>query len=81
MKMVVDLAIAEADSKPKRHLVGADCLRSVHSAVNIGIYCLRCVHSAVNIGIYCLRCVHSAVNIVNLGWFTVQIVFAAFTVL
>ena len=67
MKMVVDLAIAEADSKPERHLVGADCLRSVHSAVIIGKYCLRCVHSAV--------------NIVNLGWFTVQIVFAAFTVL
>ena len=35
MKMVVDLAIAEADSKPERHLVAADCLRSVHSAVNM----------------------------------------------
>ena len=33
--MMVDLAVAETDSKPERHLAGADCLGSVHSAGNM----------------------------------------------
>ena len=35
MNMMVDLAIAETDSKPERHLAGTDCLGSVHSAENM----------------------------------------------
>ena len=30
--MMVDLAVAETDSKPERQLAGTDCLGSVHSA-------------------------------------------------